>query len=94
MAGLASFRTMVYGHVQGVFFRDFTVIHAISLGLTGYVRNLPGGRVLEVAAEGELEKLERLVDYLKVGPSGAQVEGVETNWTEYTANFSNFSVRR
>ncbi len=93
MTDLASVRAIVYGHVQGVFFRAFTSRHATELGLTGYVRNLPDGETVEVQAEGERNKLERLIDYLKVGPPGASVERVETEWLEYTGNYSIFSVR-
>ena len=93
MTDLASLRAIVYGRVQGVFFRDFTSKHAAELGLTGYVRNLPDWKTVEVQAEGERNKLERLIDYLKVGPPRARVEKVETSWSEYTGGYSNFSIR-
>ena len=92
MADLASVRVIVYGYVQGVFFRAFASRRAIELGLTGYVRNLPGGAV-EVNAEGEREKLQRLIDYLRVGPPAARVEKVETDWSEYTGSYSGFDIR-
>ncbi len=53
MTDLASVKAVVYGYVQGVFFRDFVSRQAAQLGLTGYVRNLPGGKAVEVHAEGE-----------------------------------------
>ena len=90
---LTSVQAIVYGRVQGVFFRDFTSRHARELGLTGYVRNLPDWKAVEVQAEGERNKLERLIDYLKVGPPGAKVEKVVTNWSEYTGSYSNFSIK-
>ena len=93
MTDLASVRAIVYGRVQGVFFRAFTQRQAGQLGLTGYVCNLPDGRVVEVHAEGERNKLERLVDYLNAGPPGARVERVETNWAEYTGSYSGFNIR-
>ena len=83
MSDLASVQAIVYGHVQGVFFRDFVSRQAIELGLTGYVRNLPG-RTVAVQAEGEREQLEALIGYLKVGPPAARVEKVVTNWLDYT----------
>ena len=92
MTDLASVRVIVYGYVQGVFFRAFASRRATELGLTGYVHNLPGGTV-EVNAEGERNKLERLIGYLKVGPSAAKVEKVVTNWSEYTGSYSSFNVR-
>ena len=65
---------------------------AEQLNLTGYVRNRPGSAV-EVMAEGEKPKLEKLVGYLKTGPPAARVDEVKVHWAEYTGNFSNFRVR-
>ena len=93
MTDLASVRATVYGRVQGVYFRAFTSRQAAKLGITGYVRNLSGGRAVEVQAEGERDKLEKLIDYLKVGPPGARVESVETNWSEYTGGYSSFKIK-
>ncbi len=93
MADLASVQVIVYGYVQGVFFRAFASRRATELSLTGYVRNLPGGEAVEVNAEGERKKLQELIDYLKVGPPDAEVEKVVTNWSEYTGQYSRFSIR-
>jgi len=93
MADLASVRAVVYGRVQGVFFRAFASQHAVALGLTGYVRNLRGREAVEAYAEGEREKLEKFIDYLKVGPPGARVERVEIDWAEYTGDYSSFNIR-
>ena len=93
MTDLASVQAVVYGLVQGVFFRDFVSRRATQLGLTGYVRNLPSGEALEVHAEGERKRLEELISYLKIGPPGAEVEKVETSWSEYTGSYSHFSIR-
>ncbi len=92
MNELASLQAIVYGYVQGVFFRAFVSRRARELGLTGYVRNLAEGTV-EVQAEGERKQLEKLIGYLKVGPPGARVEKVVTNWSEYTGNYSGFDIR-
>jgi len=92
MTNLVSVYVVVYGYVQGVFFRDFVSRRATELGLTGYVRNLPGGAV-EVHAEGKRKQLEELIDHLKVGPPAAKVEKVVTNWSESTGNYSCFSIR-
>ncbi len=92
MSDLASVQVVVYGRVHGVFFRAFASGQAKELGLTGYVRNLPEGAV-EVQAEGERKQLEKLINYLKVGPPIAKVERVVTNWSEYTGSYSNFSTK-
>ena len=91
MDDLVSVRATVYGRVQGVFLRAFVEEHAQQLGLRGYVRNLPSGDV-EVVAEGERERVEKLVGYLKMGPPAAIVDRVVVSWSEYTGNYSSFRV--
>ncbi len=92
MAELAAVKAIVHGRVQGVFFRDFVSRRASELGLTGYVRNLPGGQSVEVQAEGEREQLEELIGYLKVGPPAAHVVKVATCWTEYPGGYVGFRM--
>ena len=92
MSDLASFRATVHGRVQGVFFRSFVERWAEQLKLTGEVRNLRDGTV-EVKAEGERLQLEKLLDYLRTGPPPARVDRVETEWGEYTGNYTGFAVR-
>ena len=93
MADLASVRVIIYGYVQGVFFRVFASRQARELGLTGYVCNLSAWEAVEVNAEGERKQLEKLIDYLKLGPPTARVGKVVTKWSEYTGNYSGFSIR-
>ncbi|MCH7484896.1 MAG: acylphosphatase [Chloroflexi bacterium] len=81
---------VVRGRVQGVGFRDYVESRARSLGLTGYVRNLPDGRSLEVVAEGPRRDLERLAGYLRQGPSGAHVTAVDTDWRAPTGAHPGF----
>jgi len=78
--------------VQGVFFRSETQEEALSHGLTGWVRNLLDGRV-EVIFEGEREPVERLIEFCRRGPPGAEVTNVEVAWENYTAEFHDFKVR-
>lgn len=90
---LAAVRALIYGQVQGVFFRAFAAQKAKGLGLKGYVQNVPRGDSVEVVAEGERKKLEELVTYLNVGPPAARVERVITNWSEPSGRYTEFSVR-
>ena len=92
MSDLAAVQAIVHGLVQGVYFRAFTSRQATTLGLTGYVCNTWEGTV-KVHAEGKKEQLEKLINHLRIGPSGAEVEKVVINWSEYTGNYSGFSVR-
>ena len=71
----------VSGLVQGVFFRDSTRLKAEELGVTGWVRNLSDGRV-EIMAEGEKEKVEELVEWVKKGSSAARVDNLDVEWQE------------
>ncbi len=66
----------VSGRVQGVSFRYYTQCEAERLGVHGYARNLPDGRV-EVLAEGEAAKVRQLLAWLRSGPDSAQVTGLE-----------------
>ena len=93
MTDLASVQAIVYGYVQGVFFRDFVSRRAAELGLTGYVRNLRDIEAVEVQAEGERKQLQKLIEYLKVGPPAAEVEKVVTNWSEHTGSYPDFNIR-
>jgi acylphosphatase len=90
---LASVRAVVYGDVQGVFFRAFAARLARELGLRGYVHNLPRGNSVEVVAEGERKQLGELITHLKVGPPAAKVEKVITDWAEYGGRYSEFKIR-
>jgi acylphosphatase len=83
---------IVHGMVQGVFFRDFTRRQALTLGLTGYVRNLADGTV-ETVAEGPQEGLERLLEQLRVGPPSARVDRVDFKWEDHSGEFDRFEVR-
>ena len=88
----AAVRAVVRGRVQEVGFRDYVLTRARFLGLSGYVRNLPGGRSLEVVAEGDRGDLEQLLDYLRNGPRLSLVAAVETEWEEPTGAYDGFGV--
>ncbi len=85
-------RAIARGRVQGVYFRAFVRDHALRLGLKGVARNLPDGAAVEVEAEGDRGKLEELVRLLWVGPPGAKVLQVETQWGQAEGRFSDFLV--
>ncbi|GAB6067195.1 acylphosphatase [Methylothermus subterraneus] len=82
----------VAGRVQGVFYRAHTVEIALSFKLTGWVRNLPDGRV-EIVAEGEEQSLQKLLAWCRKGPPLAQVAGVESREEPATGEFEQFALR-
>jgi acylphosphatase len=87
-----SLHVIVRGHVQGVGFRDFVLTRARHERLTGYTRNLPDGRSVEVVAEGSRSQLERLIEQLGLGPRSARVDSVETHWSPATGSHAEFGV--
>lgn len=77
--------------MQGVGYRYFAKRKADLYGLTGYVRNLPDGRV-EVYAEGEPEVLAEFERELWKGPMLARVENVEVIDEKPTGKYFNFDI--
>ena len=70
-------RVHVYirGRVQGVFFRAETQRTAKNYTLTGWVRNMPDGRV-EAIFEGEDEIVNKMIQWCHKGPPAALVREV------------------
>lgn len=87
----ARLTALVEGRVQGVYFRAFVEKNALTLKLTGYVKNLPAGQV-QTIAEGERESLEKFLRLLHQGPPRAEVRKVNVQWQEYEGNFDDFTI--
>lgn len=83
---------MVEGQVQGVGFRAFAQREAAELGLTGFARNAPDGRV-EVLVQGEKDALDIFVDRLRAGPRLATVRNVEITERAPGAQHGSFEVK-
>ncbi|MBW1714024.1 MAG: acylphosphatase [Deltaproteobacteria bacterium] len=81
----------ISGLVQGVWFRASTRDQARPLGLTGWVRNLPDGRV-EAVFEGPEPALKQILAWCRQGPPGSRVDQVETAWSPASGEFSGFRV--
>ena len=84
-------RYVITGRVQGVGFRYFTQDAALREGVTGWVRNLPDGRV-EALVEGDAEAVARIERALRSGPRGARVDRVYVDDEEPTGAYTTFSV--
>ncbi|MCP9496835.1 MAG: acylphosphatase [Pyrinomonadaceae bacterium MAG19_C2-C3] len=84
---------IVGGLVQGVGFRFFTQRIAARHQVTGYVRNLPDGRV-EALAEGAPQNIEAFKSDLAAGPTFAQVESIEEINLEQVARYPAFRIER
>ncbi|MCK9364001.1 MAG: NAD-dependent DNA ligase LigA [Syntrophales bacterium] len=85
------FHVTIAGRVQGVFFRANTLKQALALGLSGWVKNLPDGRV-ETVFEGKSDNAEEMLLWCKTGTPPARVDYIE--YTEETVDdgFSGFKI--
>ncbi len=86
---LETLSVLVEGRVQGVGFRAATVRQAHQLGLGGWVRNLPDGRV-EVLIQGERAAVDRMLSWLLQGPPAARVAGVSHTETPTERHYERF----
>ena len=83
---------IVEGRVQGVGFRYFVQENALSLGISGWVRNR-WDRTVEVVAEGDKQRLDKLLAAIQRGPRASQVSAVKTKWSTSTGEFRDFQIR-
>lgn len=83
---------LISGRVQGVYYRGFTEEVARSLGLKGWVRNLPDRRV-EAVFEGERDAVEQAILRCRQGPPAAHVTGMDVTWEEPVEGLKGFEIR-
>lgn len=81
----------VSGRVQGVYFRQNTKQVASRQRVTGWVRNLPDGRV-EAVFEGSEMDVNEVIEWCHVGPPKAYVQDVGVKFGKYTGKFADFNV--
>ncbi|WP_457560119.1 acylphosphatase [Caminibacter sp.] len=87
-----TYRFLISGKVQGVWYRKYVSERAKSAGFKGYVRNLPDGRVEAVANINSDEELEKFIEILKDGSPLSEVEKIEYEIIE-PQHFENFEIR-
>jgi acylphosphatase len=86
-------RFVISGRVQGVGFRWFAKDVAAREGVTGWVRNLPDGRV-EALVEGDEDSVVRVERHLHHGPPGARVHNVNAITEEASGAYHDFSIAK
>ena len=84
----------VTGRVQGVGFRWWVRTRAEALQLTGWVMNDDDERSVTLLAEGDAERLDELERLVRIGPSSARVEHVETQRQPASGEFRRFEITR
>lgn len=82
---------LISGRVQGVCFRMETERQATEHNLTGWVRNLPDGRV-EAVFEGKKKEVEEVVAWSRRGPSAARISDLHVEWKSYRGDFLDFRI--
>jgi acylphosphatase len=84
-------RVFAGGRVQGVAYRFFAEKYAGRMGISGWARNLPDGRV-EVLAEGSGGNIEVFLELLREGPRLARVDSFDIRREASTGEFRDFQV--
>jgi len=83
----------IRGRVQGTNLRSMIKLKALEGRINGYVKNLPDGCV-EVKMEGEKERLEDFIQWLKSSPGFSEIRALDESWKtqENKGEFSDFSI--
>jgi acylphosphatase len=89
--GKKRLKLVIKGRVQGVWFRDSTRRQAASGGVTGWVKNRADGKV-EAVLEGDADAVDRLAQWCRQGPPGADVTGVNEEEEPWTGQFDSFNI--
>ena len=84
---------LIAGRVQGVYFRFFTQKKARQLGVKGYVKNLPDGRV-DIIAQASNQILEQFIVWCQKGPITARVDQIIVNEQNTDESFDDFTIIR
>jgi acylphosphatase len=89
---MARAHLLITGIVQGVGYRWSCRRAAQGIGVTGWVRNLPDGRV-EAVAQGTREQVEQLIKWCYRGPEEARVSDIAVAYEEAAETFQDFGIR-
>ncbi|WP_456479847.1 acylphosphatase [Nautilia sp.] len=87
-----TYRFIISGKVQGVWYRKFVSENAKKAGFKGYVRNLPDTRVEAVAEIENEEKLKEFLEILKKGSPYSDVKNIDFKQIE-DMKFDDFEIR-
>ena len=84
-------KAKVYGKVQGVWFRKYTLDSARDIGVVGMVKNLVDGTVL-VNASGKDENLRKFKELLEIGSPNSRVDKIDYSWEDSSIEYSTFEI--
>lgn len=89
---IKTFKILIHGKVQGVFFRSFIKEKAGYLNIKGFTRNIENGSV-EVVAQGNEENIGKFIEFFKIGPKTAKVERIEVSHETMETEFKKFEIK-
>lgn len=84
-------RVFISGKVQGVYFRLYTQNMAKQLGLKGWVRNLPDGRV-EALFEGSTDNVANMLSWCRQGSPKSRVDSIQVEDFNLEHDLADFSI--
>ena len=84
-------KAKVYGKVQGVWFRKYTLDSARDIGVVGMVKNLVDGTVL-VNASAKDENLRKFKELLENGSPNSRVDEIDYSWEDSSIEYSTFEI--
>jgi len=90
---METIQIIISGKVQGVWYRKSTKEKADELGIVGTVQNLTTGQV-KVIAQGELNALNILIEWTKIGPKYAEVQSISKALVDEPFQFQKFEIIR
>jgi acylphosphatase len=82
----------IHGRVQGVGFRHFIKVNAEEVGVFGWVKNLPDGRVEAIFA-GPIDHIREMVNRCERGPGASRVDDIDVTVEEANGEYNDFEVR-
>jgi acylphosphatase len=83
---------IIYGRVQGVWFRASTQETAHRLKIQGWVRNTPEGNV-EAHIQGEKLSVDEMLSWCEQGPPGARVDSIDISEASPNEEYKTFNIR-
>lgn len=83
---------LVYGDVQGVFYRHFTKKEANKLGILGWCQNEIDGSV-KIFAQGAEKSIESFIEWVKIGSPMSDVKSIKTEKTQLKENLTGFEIK-
>ncbi|MDO9509385.1 MAG: acylphosphatase [Thermovirgaceae bacterium] len=86
-------RVIISGVVQKVGFRWRARQAALTLGLSGWIKNRPDGSV-EAVIQGSRVSVDEMIRWVHIGPAGAEVRDVRLHACDYDGTLLDFAILR